>query len=414
MMETKEGLSGCSGPKIAFNALTNLDVDDHPHVRDRNLFVKQWREIVNIFGSKVISNHDWSTCYGGYLVLQLESRFLPDHDLLLTGYYRLRPVPLILQSNGALIAYGLPEPSMLSDAKSLPIKIRLNSCYSLSFGTRISLLNGTRASDTRYRYPSASKHGDVVCLSGVFRLRIPGTTVIRPDINEILVGRLPITYYPSFEQTFLVSVINRASPDHWYTITIKPNGCLMLNLDNNRDECGLGKMTSISSLDWLSTAHISLDGVHFTAFNTLAPLSLNLPCDYVRATLKHSPSWRALSPIQAFSNCRLVTISGTVVTRRVPLAVPTWTKDTGADMFISKFGERLISVFPPRLRPRITSRFTVPIYNTTLGQWSYGRLKLRSDGKLVYLGPLGNKRVLHHTFSDHDIQVFCNFMYMLC
>jgi len=366
--------SGCSGKDRPINAITNLNADEIPRSTG-NLFVKKWREIVNIFGSKILTNRDWSSCWGGYLVLQLESAFFPDHDLLLFGHYLGSLIPMILLSNGSLIAYGIPcssEPLQLH-------KLRINITYSLSFGARISLLNGSKAVDIRYRYPSASKHGDVVHLSGVFKLdRYCRLTKVN---NELLVGRLPITYRPYFEQSFLVTGLT----DH-HTVSVKPSGHIVLNSSGQ------------SQWDSLNDVVISLDNVCFTALNTLAPLSLNLPCDYVRAVLKTPSNWKVVSPLRVEGNCSFITVSG-LVSKRIQQRKLVLERDVN--------NPQLIAVFPPRLRPKFSLRFTVPIYDPAYGVWSYGRLKLGVDGNLIYLNRLPVNQ-------NTALQVSCSFVYVLC
>ena len=140
---------------------------------------------------------DWSACFGGWTLFQLE----PELDLLLYARVGRHFVPVIIMPNGHAIVPQTIGPSCG----------KFDLTYSMSFGGRLAINRNFGALDTRFRYPCASRHDNMVALSGV--LRCDNMIVTS---NKMPLGQLPITYHPEYDCHFLCMGLKKM---HLVTVT---------------------------------------------------------------------------------------------------------------------------------------------------------------------------------------------------
>lgn len=306
--------------------------------KSEKITIRQWAEIIEVTGIRKIKLEDWDSCQNGWTLFQLEPEFYPEQDLLLYARIGCRLIPVLLRSNGHALVYGVTN--------CIDKLVKFSITYSISFGCRVSLLNGFGAFNTNFRYPSASKHNDIVVLSGV--ITSSNKTVSRNGI--ILVSRLPITYYPEYDCSFLCPGLDRM-----YQITVTSNGYILLHID-----------PSLST----TMAIVSLDPISYNAYNSLPPLSLGLECDYTVMRLPMFPTLHidkchqlASQVLTTVVNCGLVFLHGIL---------------TITEEILAK--SNLITILPENCRPWCRTVRIVPV--SYQGKTYVVRLVITPDGEI--------------------------------
>lgn len=233
-----------------------LSSNIHPQPLD----VQSDGEIVNISGCLSIKALNFNPFYRGYDVLQLENNLYPEKNLY---FVTLSPnsqlIHFILLSHGRLL---------LSLTSNQPLDIgtdtiNVNINYHRAFGMRVTLLDFWQPYSMDYRFPSISKTGDMVFLSGVMMGKPYSSS---HNTHEKPFAVLPMGYRPNFRQIYTVATLKGKA-----RVDILPNGWCQIFTPNHD--------------------FVSLDGIHFLAHNPLPPIKRLY--DYSRTLIKISnPLWR--------------------------------------------------------------------------------------------------------------------------
>ena len=250
--------------------------------------VRKWMDMVQVTGVYRIQATDWSACFGGWTLFQLEPEFYPELDLLLYARVGRHIIPVIIMSNGHAIV--LPAVGL-----SCGKLVKFDLTYSMSFGGRLAINRNFGAIDTRFRYPSASRHDNMVALSGV--LRCDNMIVTS---NTMPLGRLPITYHPEYDCHFLCMGLKQM-----YLVTVTTGGDILLHIKLSREAInhGLSREAINHGLSREAISlWLSLDSIFYIADNTLPSLSLN------RCLLKTNGAKN--DSLIATMNCGLVVVHG--------------------------------------------------------------------------------------------------------
>lgn len=173
----------------------------------------------------------WSSNLHGYLIGTIPSTLKPERRLIFMKFTD-RPIRIDITKEGHIVV-------MAESGDNINYVNLFGIQYSILTGYVLQLLNGWEWWNQPYRYPSFSKHGSIVYLSGIIKGGLPNKPF----------GQLPAFYCPPIRLTF--QAVNGYPNGETARIDILPNGECVISALNQIENCS-------GLLGWYS-----LDGIYF-------------------------------------------------------------------------------------------------------------------------------------------------------
>ena len=272
--------------------------------------------IVYLIGSIKSAQWNYNHTSNNYLIGTLPTFMKPQKRLI-----------FIVNENNTYRLDITPEGNVILLTPSItPININLNGIrYSLKVKKPLSLINQWQPSGENYQYPSVTRHGSIVYLSGIIKNGFFGANFTT----------LPIDYCPQRKEIFYIGGL--------YPSNNTTGGCLCKIKILPTGECSIYNLAKNQNKGWYS-----LEGLQFTVDNSQ---SINL---------KLLPKYQIYDRPQIFSENGNIQLKGLIQTRGDPHDPPLFQPQFELNSFkrgsqgefpLIQTDSHLIGQLPERLAP---------------------------------------------------------------